>query len=240
MPQEFEGDLAGAVFWGADLSGATFRDVNLTGTTISHAWVVDVEIDALVENLVINGVDVTAFVNERDPWYPLRAMLRPSTPADMKATWAEVEATWAVTHGIATALGEAALHEPVNGEFTFVESMRHLIFATDKWFTAPILGEPIHPIGLPNRGSFGFPFPGLQLHLTPTLAETMAVRDDRITRVRDFIETVSADDFDRSIDILENGPHPLIECLYTVFEEEFWHHRYVRRDLALLHAAHAG
>ena len=48
MPEEFEGDLAGAEFWGADLSGATFRDVNLTGARISHAWVVDVEIDAVV------------------------------------------------------------------------------------------------------------------------------------------------------------------------------------------------
>ena len=41
MPEEFEGDLAGAVFWGADLSGARFRDVNLTGARISHAWFVE-------------------------------------------------------------------------------------------------------------------------------------------------------------------------------------------------------
>lgn len=33
-------------------------------------------------------------------------------------------------------------------------------------------------------------------------------------------------DFARSIDVLENGPHPLQECIYTVFEEEFWHNRY--------------
>ncbi len=84
MPEEFEGDLAGAVFWGADLSGARFRDVNLTDAKISHAWLVNVDIDALVDNVVINGVDVTAYVNERDPWYPLRAMLRPSVPEDMR------------------------------------------------------------------------------------------------------------------------------------------------------------
>ena len=240
MPQEFEGDLAGAVFWGADMKGATFRDVDLTGTKISHAWLVDVEIDALVGNLVINGVDVTEFVNERDPWYPLRAMLRPATPADMRTTWAAIEAAWALTTDMAMALPEASLYESENGEFTFVESMRHLVFATDKWFTAPILGEPLHPIGLPNRGSLDYPFPGLQLHLAPTLHETMAVRDDRVARVRDFTESVSADAFGRSIDVLENGPHPLIECLYTVFEEEFWHNRYVRRDLAILEAANAG
>ena len=58
MAEEFEGDLAGAVFWGADLRDATFRDVDLTGARISHAFVVDVDIDAQVERLVVNGVDV--------------------------------------------------------------------------------------------------------------------------------------------------------------------------------------
>ncbi len=84
MPEEFEGDLAGAVFWGADLSGARFRDVNLTDAKISHSWLVNVDIDALIDKVVINGVDVTAYVNERDPWYPLRAMLRPSDPEGMR------------------------------------------------------------------------------------------------------------------------------------------------------------
>jgi len=36
---------------------------------------------------------------------------------------------------------------------------------------------------------------------------------------------------------LENGTNPLLECIYTVFEEEFWHNRYARRDLAELSAA---
>jgi uncharacterized protein YjbI with pentapeptide repeats len=71
MPEEFEGDLAGAVFCDADLSGARFRDVNLTDAKISHAWLVNVDIDALVDKVVINGVDVTAYVNERDPGYAL-------------------------------------------------------------------------------------------------------------------------------------------------------------------------
>ena len=235
-PQEFEGDLAGAVFWGADLTGATFRDVNLTGASISHAWLVDVTVDALVERVVINGVDVTAFVNEHDPWYPLRGMLRPTTPADMRATWVAIEAAWADTTNQALALPEAALHESVNGEFTFVESIRHVVFATDKWFTAPILGEPLHPMGLPNRGSLDFPFPGLDLSSTPTMAEALAVRADRVARVRSFLETVTEARFDESIDVAENGPHPLMECLYTVFEEEFWHNWYVRRDLEILAA----
>lgn len=238
MPEEFEGDLAGAVFWGADLSRAQFRDVDLTGASISHAWLVDVTVDALVRNLVVNGVDVTAYVNERDPWYPLRSMLRPATAADALTAWATLEAEWATAIGRALALPEAAAHESVNGEFSFVDSLRHLVFAMDKWFTSPVLGRPLHPVGLPNKGSLDFPFPGLELGLTPTLAEALAVRADRSARFGEFLQSVTPADFERSIEVLENGPHSLLDCLFTVFEEEFWHLRYVSRDLALLEAAH--
>jgi len=237
VPEPFQGDLAGAVFWGADLTGARFRDVNLTGVKISHAWFVDVDIDALVDNVVINGVDVTAYVNERDPWYPLRSMLRPADPEAMRATWAALEGEWAKTIARAQALPDDALHESVNDQWSFVQTLRHLVFAMDKWFTAPILGESFHPMGLPNSGSVDFPWPGLDDDLTPSTADALAVRADRATRFRDHLATVAASDFSRSVDVLENGPHPLQECLFTVFEEEFWHNRYAQRDLAALEAA---
>ena len=238
VPEAFEGDLVGAVFWGADLSGARFRDVNLTDAKISHAWLVNVDIDALVDRVVINGVDVAAYVNERDPWYPLRAMLRPSSPEGMRDTWAALEAEWAKTITRAQALPEDALHESVNEEWTFVQTLRHLVFAMDKWFTAPILGESFHPIGLPNTGSTDFPWAGLDYELAPSVSEALAVRADRARRFRDYLETIVATDFARSIDVLENGTNPLQECIYTVFEEEFWHNRYAQRDLAQLETAH--
>jgi len=236
MPEEFEGDLAGAVFWGADLSGARFRDVDLSGATISHASLVNVDIDALIEHVVINGVDVTAYVNERDPWYPLRAMLRPSDPDGMRAAWAALESAWAKTITWATALGDDALHESVNDEWSFVQTLRHLIFAIDKWFTAPILAEPFHPIGLPNSGSIDYPWPGLDYALTPTAAEALAVRADRSQRVRDHLAVVATTDLIRPVEVLENGTNSVQDCVFTVFEEEFWHNRYAQRDLALLEA----
>ena len=237
MPEEFEGDLAGAVFWGADLSGARFRDVNLTDTKISHAWLVNVDIDALIDGLVINGVDVTAYVNERDPWYPLRAMIRPSNPEGMRAAWAALEDEWAKTITVATALPEGKLHESVDDEWSFVQTLRHLVFAMDKWFTAPILGEPFHAIGLPNTGSLGFPWPGLDYQMTPSVSDALAVRADQATRFRYYAGSVATTDFIRPIEVLENGTNPLQECLYTVFEEEFWHNRYALRDLEQLKTA---
>jgi hypothetical protein len=236
MPEEFEGDLAGAVFWGADLSGARFRDVNLTDVTISHAWLVDVDVDALIDKVVINGVDVTSYVNERDPWHPLRAMLRPSDPEGMRTAWIALEDAWAQTIARARRLSEADLHESVDGEWSFVQTLRHLVFATDKWFTSPILGAPFHPIGLPNTGSIDFPWPGLDHDATPSLSEVLAVRADRAARLSEYLTTVAVTDLSRSVDVLENGASPLQECILTVFEEAFWHNRYALRDLEQLEA----
>ncbi len=238
MPEEFEGDLTEAVFWGADLTGARFRDVRLNDVKISHAWLANVDIDAYVDNMVINGVDVTEYVNERDPWYPLRTVLQlPSTPEEMRAAWALLDAEWDKTIARAQELPEDKLHESVNGEFSFVETLRHLIFAMDKWFTAPVLGESFHPIGLPNSGSVDFPWPRLDYNLKPTVAEALLVYTNREARFEDFLASVTQADFKRTVDVLENGEHPLQPCLHTVIEEGFWHNRYALRDLALLESA---
>jgi hypothetical protein len=231
MPEEFEGDLADAVFWGADLKRATFRDVDLSGARVSHAWLVDVDIDALVDKLVVNGVDVTAYVNERDPWYPLRSMLLPTDPEGMRAAWAALEAEWTETVARAGAGPEDALHESVDGEWSFVQTLRHLVFAMDKWFTVPILGGNFDPIGLPNSGSADFPWPGLDADLSPSYSEALAVRVDRGARFGDYLSTLAPADLTRSVDVLENGVNALKDCIGTVFEEEFWHLRYARRDL---------
>ncbi len=234
MPQEFEGDLAGAVFWGADLRGARFRDVDLTEASISHARVVDVAIDAFVDRLVVNGVDVTAFVNEHDRWYPLRAVLGASDLESMRAGWARLREAWATSISRAQQLPPDALHVSVNGEWSYVQTLRHLLLATDKWFGAPILGRGFDPLGLPNSGSADFPWPDLDRDAVPSLADVLAARADQVTRVGDHLAAVTADDLERTVDVLENGPHLVRDCIATVLEEEFWHLRYAERDLAAL------
>ena len=229
-PREFEGDLAGAVFWGANLRGARFRDVDLTGAAISHAWVVDVEIDALVDHLVVNGVDV----NEHDPWHPLRSMLRPADAVAMRETWAALEDDWSKTIASAGELPDEVAHASAGGEWSFVQTLRHLVFAIDKWFTVPVLGGRFDPVGLPNSGSVDFPWPDLDQSSRPSFSEAVEVHADRAERVRTYLAAVEDADFARSIEVLENGATDIREGLYTVFEEAFWHLRYARRDLALL------
>jgi hypothetical protein len=235
MAEEFGfRDLSGAVFWAVDLSRAHFRDVDLTGVEISHARLVDVSVDAYVERVTINGVDVTDFVNERDAWYPLRALIWADDLDGMRAAWDALGAAWEPTIARASALPPEALHRSVGGEWSFVSTLRHLVFATDKWFTAPILGEGFDPMGIPNTASKDFGWPGLDAEAEPSLAEVLAVRADRAAKLRAFIDGASADDLERDVEVLENGTAPVRECLQTVFEEEFEHHRYAIRDLAQL------
>jgi hypothetical protein len=165
------------------------------------------------------------------------SMLMPTDPADMRTVFDLLEAEWAITHAAAAALPEATRHQQVNGEWSYVETLRHLVFAIDKWFTAPVLGEPFSPIGMSNRGSVDFPWPNIDLSLAVTSDEALALFTDRMNSVRRFLETVDAADLDTPMDVLENGPHALNECIYTVLEEGFWHLRYIRRDLALLDAS---
>ncbi len=54
------------------------------------------------------------------------------------------------------------------------------------------------------------------------------------TRVRDHLASIATDDLTRPVEVLENGTNTVQECLYTVFEEAFWHNRYAQRDLEAL------
>lgn len=234
MEQEFEGDLSESVFWGVDLQRALFRDVNFTGATMKSVWLVDVQIDGLVDRLVVNGVDVTEYVQTHDPWQPLRGMLRPTDTAGLRATWSELARVWNVTIDEARSLSDEQRHRSVDGEWSFVQTLRHLVFAIDKWFTVPLDGGTFSPMGLPNKGSADFPWPGLDPSESPSFDEVLATRADRWARLGAYLDNIAVTDFDRQIDVLENGTVPLIECLYTVFEEEFEHRRYSLRDLAKL------
>ena len=60
------------------------------------------------------------------------------------------------------------------------------------------------------------------------------MRADRAERLRAFLTAATAADLERTVDVLENGPHAVGDCVRVVFEEAFWHDRYARRDLERL------
>lgn len=232
MAEQFEfRDLSDGVFWGADLQRARFRDVDLMGARISHSRLVDVVIDAEIDRLIVNGVDVTAYVNERDPWFALRSQLHPSDPAHMRDGWRAFEAVWEDAIARAWRLTEGQRRMSVDGEWSFVQTIRHLVFATDKWFTVPILGGTFHPVGIPNSGSVDFGWPGLDAAADPTFEVAVAAWRERSEGLHRYLGDIEAGALSSEVPVLENGASAVHDCIGIVFEEHFQHLRYALRDL---------
>ncbi|MGH3221547.1 MAG: pentapeptide repeat-containing protein, partial [Streptosporangiaceae bacterium] len=144
--------LTGADFHNVDLTGARFRLVDLTGVTIRGADLVDMDISGQIKNLRINGVDVAPLVEaELDRRYPGRAKMRPSDAAGYREAWDMLELLWHQTVTRARRIDPELLLQRVDGEWAFIETLRHLVFATDAWVNRAILGQPSpwDPLDLP-------------------------------------------------------------------------------------------
>ena len=102
--------------------------------------------------MVVNGVDIAPLVEaELDRREPGRVKMRPTDPAGYRAAWDLVEQLWDGTVAPARTLDPTLLHESVDGEWSFIETLRHLAFATDAWVRRAVLGDPApwHPLDLP-------------------------------------------------------------------------------------------
>ncbi|MEV4056817.1 DinB family protein [Amycolatopsis sp. NPDC049688] len=156
-----------------------------------------------------------------------------------------IETRWAATLDRARLLPEGKLHERVDGEWSFGETQRHLLFASDAWLGNAVLEEeaPYHSLGLPAGG-----MPpedaaklGLTLEATPTLDEVLAPRLARMAAMRRVVGGLTPAGLDRVCGRKPADPYPDEEyvvrrCLKVVLKEEAEHHRYATRDLAVLEA----
>ncbi|MGH3505676.1 MAG: DinB family protein, partial [Nocardioidaceae bacterium] len=176
----------GARFMVADLTDARFVDCDMSRVKIVDAWLVDVDVSGYVSNFVINGVDVTDFVAaELDRRHPERVQLRSiRTAEDFRAMWDTIERLWATTIARAAQLPEAMLHERVDGEWSFIETLRHLVFITDSWASRTILDEPMpyHRLAIPQSAYAPADAAalGMELEAHPSFAEVVAARSDRM------------------------------------------------------------
>jgi hypothetical protein len=230
-------DHRNARFTEADFSGARFHGVDLSNVTISDAWLIDVDISGLIRNLVVNGVDVTSYVEaELDRRHPERALLAPEDPDGVRAAWKTIEDFSAVTVERARALPRARLDESVNEEWSFIETLRHLVFATDRWISGPVLRDanPFHPLGMPNPPLDEVPEGVFELDAQPSFDEVLVVRRERMGRVAELVRGIDASELDRSVPSPNGGSTTVRGCLDVVFREEWWHNRYANRDLSIL------
>jgi hypothetical protein len=236
-------DFRGARFVNRDMTGAEFRDVLLVGVRMRGVLFKDVDIDAAIDGLLINGVDVAPLIEaELDRRHPERMLLRSTTVEGAREAWAFVESMWAATVRRAAALPDTDRHRSVDDEWSFVQTLRHLVFVTDAWFSHAVLGEPrpYHPAGLVADFMEGAEAYGIDPSAAPSFDEVVALRADRLRRVREFLAGADQDDLDR---IREPNPEPgyppparrtALRCLHAVFTEEWEHHRFAVRDLDAL------
>lgn len=235
-------DLRGAEFTGVDLTGASFRAADLSGVVMRAVDVQRADIDApwLLEgdgSLLVNGVDVVPFVEaELNRRFPGRELRRAAEPEGLRAAWAALERTWAATLDRVAAMPDGTVDVSVGGEWSFAQTLRHLVMATDTWLGKAILGleQPYHPIGQPNTGAER---DGLDMSLfrtdTPAYAEVLEVRAGRVAQVRDFIAAVTPEALATPCrnPWAPQYPETTLSCLRTILEEEWEHHRFAVRDL---------
>ncbi len=165
---------------------------------------------------------------------------RPEDADGFRAAWGLAQQRWTETIATAHTLDEATLHERVNGEWSFIQTLRHLLFVTDSWVSRGILEQrdPWHRLGMPPTGMTrvkGLDDPELR----PTLAEVLGLRVGRTATVDSVMAALTGAELDEQRRAVGAG-HPkaglwsVRQCLTALVTEEWRHRDYAERDLAEL------
>jgi uncharacterized damage-inducible protein DinB len=237
-------DMTGVSFTAVTFNNARFRSCELHHVVMRGVEISNTTIDGEVQNLVINGVDVAPLVEATlDGRYPDRPKFRPTAASGFRDAWDLNERLWDSTVARARALPGELLHESVDGEWSFIQTLRHLAFATESWVGRCILGDPDpwHPLSLPWDQMA--PRPGIphDREARPSLDEALALRLEAMAMMRQVVDGLTDEQLDTHTRPLvgpgwpdEGETFPIRECLLVVLNEEWWHRMYAERDLAVL------
>ena len=173
--------------------------------------------------------------------------MRPRNADGFRQAWTILDDRWTGTLDRARLLPPEVLHERVNGEWSFIETLRHLVFATDAWLNRAVLGDPTpwDRLGLPHDEMVDEPTVPRDLAVRPTLDEVLVVRKGRAETVRRFLAELSDDDLERMTEPVTQPGYPAGEsylvrrCLEAILIEEWEHRLYAERDLDALTAQSA-
>jgi len=224
-----------------DLTGAEFRECDLSGARLVGVVMQNVEIDGLVSNLTVNGVEVMPYVEaELDRRHPVRVLIRSDEPGDLRKAWRQLGDDWLTTIERVRSLPAGIEHQGVDGEWSMVETLRHLVFVHDSWFRRCVLGltEPFTAMGLaspfvPNQEELG-----LDRSARPRLDEVLVVRARQASEIEAWLAGVTPEQLSQSAPVPDDDRWPpyakgrsVQQCLVTVFNEEWEHQRFCLRDL---------
>jgi len=227
-----------------DLTDAEFRECDLTRARLIGVVMQDAVIDGLVTNLVVNGVEVMSYVEaELDRRHPVRLLIRSADPADLGQSFRQLRTDWAVTLGQLRGMPRGSEHQRAGGEWSMVETLRHLVFVHDSWFRRCCLGstEPFTAIGLAPEFVPDQEEQGLDRAAAPSLDEVLAVRDVQGAELARWLSTVTPVELSTPAPVPAGRGWPpyargksVLECVHVVLNEEWAHHGFCARDLDLL------
>lgn len=233
-----------ARFENEDLTDVEFREVDLTRARLIGVVMQDAVIDGLVTNLVVNGVEVSSYVeSELDRRHPVRVLIRSTNPVDLRTAERELRETWAATIERLRAMPAGSEHRRVGGEWSAVETLRHLVFVHDSWFRRCCLGStaPFTALGLAIDGVPDQEEQGLDPTAEPELDDVVAVRADQTDELERWLADATADQLAAPAPIPDGLGWPpyarrktVAECLRVVLNDEWAHHGFCVRDLDLL------
>jgi len=247
-------DLGGASVYGVRLEDAEMRKievvggsarwVQIEGTRMRGVELVDVSISGELRNVVINGVDIGPLIDaELDRRMPERAKMRPEDVAGFREAWSILERLWDESVARARRLPEADLHIGVDGEWSFIQTLRHLNFAHGAWIERMVLGHltPWHPLDLPWDEAPGWEGIPWDKDARPGLDEVLVERRRHQEAMRGVLASLTEEMLAGEISRDEPGwprlkDFSFKQCLYIIVKEEWEHRLYAERDLALLEA----
>lgn len=226
----------------ADFTRARLHAPNFEEVKITDAWLHNADISGDIEGLLLNGVEVAPLIEaELDRQFPERAKLRASDPQGLQDAWASIEDVWKRTVDRARALPEPLVLERVDDEWSFVETLRHLIFATDCWLLRMVRGDahPYHLWGLASSFLTDPQSLGLDYAARPSLDAVLIARHERMRLVAETIAALTPEELERVCTPPDapghpTEPHSVLQCLHVILNEEWEHNRYANRDLAIL------
>lgn len=252
MTDFIEQDLSGSTFRRVLLTDALIQDVDLSRTRIRSAYldgvrmtgveVPDLEIYGELGRLVVNGVDVVPLVEaDLDRRTPERVLMRPTDLAGFREAFEVVDRLWAGTVERARALPPERLHEQVGGEWSFIETLRHLGFAHACWVGGVVLADPSpwHPLDLPWDEAPAIDGVPWDRDVRPSLDEVLTLRAERRATVAAVLDDLSDEGLERPVSsatpfLADADGLTVAQCLRVVLNEEWEHRLYAERDLALL------
>jgi hypothetical protein len=230
-------DVSGSLFEQVNLSGTRVHGALLVDTKVTDAWVHSLDLSGNVQSLVVNGVEVADYVRaELQRRHPELRYLDSKDVPGLQRAWATLQEIAAATLDTARRLPPAMLDESVDDEYSYLQTLRHLVFAADRWIAGPVLGraDQFHPLGYPYDSAPPAERAPLDLDAKPTLDDVLEVRAERTGFVDTLVRDATDGSLARVVDSPNGGTTTVGDCIRVVLLEEWWHHRYADRDLAVL------